>query len=48
MYDDHDRVIYVQLLLLSRHVVASLDKAFYDNYLCLVASNKQANLLGRS
>ena len=23
------------------HVVASLDKAFYDNYLCIVASNKQ-------
>jgi len=23
------------------HVVASLDKALYDDYLCLVASNKQ-------
>ena len=23
------------------HVVASLDKAFYDDYLCMVASNKQ-------
>ena len=23
------------------HVVASLDKTLYDDYLCLVASNKQ-------
>ena len=23
------------------HVIASLDKAFYDDYLCMVASNKQ-------
>ena len=23
------------------HVVASLDKTFYDDYLCLVASNEQ-------
>ena len=23
------------------HVVASLDKAFYDDYLCVVSSNKQ-------
>ena len=23
------------------HVVASLEKAFYDNYLCMVASSKQ-------
>jgi len=38
---DRDRVIYVQLPPLSRHVVARLDKVIYDNYLCLVASNKQ-------
>jgi len=27
--------------ILTRHVVASLIKALYDDYLCLVASNKQ-------
>jgi len=26
---------------LIEHVVASLDKALYDDYLCLVSSNKQ-------
>ena len=30
------------------HVVASLDKTPYDNYLCLVASNKQQIYVGRS
>ena len=30
------------------HVVASLDKTLYDNYLCLVASNKQQIYVGRS
>ena len=29
------------------HVVASLDKTLYDNYLCLVASNKQQIYEGR-
>ena len=29
-------------------VVASLDKTLYDDYLCLVASNKQQIYLGRS
>ena len=32
----------------SRHVGASLDKTLYDNYLCLVASNKQQIYVGRS
>jgi len=36
-----DRVIQVQLTSSSRCVVASLDKALYNNYLCLVVSNKQ-------
>ena len=30
------------------HVVASLDKKLYDNYLCSVASNKQQIYVGRS
>ena len=30
------------------HVVESLDKALYDDYLCLVASNKQQSYVGRS
>jgi len=32
-----DRVITIVI----GHVVAPLDKALYDDYLCLVASNKQ-------
>ena len=32
----------------SGHVVASLDKTFYADYLCLVASNKQQIYVGRS
>jgi len=35
----HDRVILVQLR--PRRVVASMDKVHYDNYLYLVALNKQ-------
>jgi len=38
---DHDHVIEVQLPLSSSRVVASLDKALYNNYCRLVASNKQ-------
>jgi len=34
-------IIVVKLSPSSRRVVASLDKVLYDNYLCLVASNKQ-------
>ena len=30
------------------HVVASLDKTLYDDYLCLVASNKKQFYVGRS
>jgi len=30
-----------QFLTFIGHVVASLDKAIYDDYLCLVVSNKQ-------
>ena len=30
------------------HVVASLDKTPYDNYLCVAASNKQQICVGRS
>jgi len=30
------------------HVVAFLDKALYDDYLCLVASNKAVNSVVRS
>ena len=30
------------------HVVASLNKTFYDDYLCLVALNKQQIYVGRS
>ena len=30
------------------HVVASLDNTLYDNYFCLVASNKQQIYVGRS
>ena len=30
------------------HVVASLDKTLYDDYLCLVALNKQQIYMGRS
>jgi len=37
---DHNRVIRSIPTLLA-HVVASLDKALYDDYLCLVVSNKQ-------
>jgi len=38
-----DRVITIayQLPPSLRRVVASLDKALYDDYLCLVTSNKQ-------
>jgi len=37
-----DRVITVHLTpIFIGHVVAPLDKTFYDDYLCLVASNKQ-------
>ena len=37
-YDDPDRMTWVQPA--TGHVVASFDKALYDDYLCLVASNK--------
>jgi len=37
---DYDRIILGQLPPSSRRVVASLDKALYNDYLCLVASNK--------
>ena len=30
------------------HVIQSLDKAFYGNYLCLVASNKRQIFTGKS
>jgi len=36
---DHDDVGSTPTLVV--HVVASLEKAFYDDYFCLVASNKQ-------
>ena len=45
-YDDSDRGIYVQSYTF--HVVAFLDKTLYDNYLCLVASNKQRIYAERS
>jgi len=39
---DHDRVIYIgSTPTIIGHVVAFLDKTLYDDYLCLVASNKQ-------
>ena len=38
-YDDHDHMISVQPAL--GHMVASLDKTLYDDYLFLVASYKQ-------
>ena len=38
-YDDPDHMIWVQPP--PGHIVASLDKTHYDDYLCLVASNKQ-------
>ena len=37
-YDDSGRMTSVQP---TPYVVASLDKTLYDDYLCLVASNKQ-------
>ena len=39
-YDDPDCMVWVQSALWSR-CFASLDKMLYDDYLCLVASNKQ-------
>jgi len=40
---DHDRESrnIGSTLTFVAHVVASLDKALYDGYLCFVASNKQ-------
>ena len=45
-YDDSDRRI-MSSTRHPGHVVASLDKTLYDNYLCLVALNKPANLRGK-
>ena len=44
--DDPYRMICVQPA--RGHVVASLDKALYDDHLCLVASNKQQIYVERS
>jgi len=38
---EHDRVIIGLTPTLGVHVVESLDKELYNDYLCLVASNKQ-------
>jgi len=39
-YGDHDFMNFGSTLTIL-HIVAPLDKALYDKYLCLVASNKQ-------
>jgi len=38
---DHYRLIYVQLSLSLHCFAIGLDRAIYDDYPCLVASNKQ-------
>ena len=38
-YNESDCIIWVQPP--TGHVIACLDKAFYDDYLCLLASSKQ-------
>ena len=50
-YDNPDRIIWVQPFRFNPHpgyVVASLDKTLYDDYLYLVALNKQQNFVDKN